>query len=503
MDKFKELGINAHVTKAMREIGWTEPTPIQTEAIPAGIAGMDILAQAQTGTGKTGAYASIVLTNVAVSRRPSALILAPTRELACQIEEEIYKLTKHSGHSSTVVYGGASIDAQIRNIRKGTDIIVGTPGRLKDLINRNVLDLSYVSVVVLDEADRMLDMGFADELNFIMDHVPKKRQTLLFSATMAEGIKRLALKYMKERMDISVSKGEICSDLIEQCYLETSNAKKEAVLDAVLKKGCKAIVFCQTKRTCDKLYKNMSKDHIMDVIHGDIAQNKRERAIKRYRDGHVTVLIATDVAARGIDVNNIDCVINYDIPNDVETYLHRIGRTGRAGNKGIALSLVTKPEVRFISRCAREIGKTITDIDMDELRFNVKGSDEHTGPRMEMVPEEKRAVKKVHIPSVLRPHHAGDPKGMVSLKINLGKADGLSRLQVSNLIRDSASLGDASLGTIGLGQQTSYVEVSYDHVNTTLDALTGREYKGKKIFMSIAPKKTSFKNREAALRSSV
>jgi ATP-dependent RNA helicase DeaD len=503
MDKFKDLGINAYVTKAMKDMGWVEPTPIQIEAIPAGIAGKDILAQAQTGTGKTGAYASIVLTNAeAMSRKPSALILAPTRELACQIEQEIYKLSKHSGHKSTVVYGGASIDAQIKNIRKGTDIVVGTPGRLRDLLTRNVLDLSHISVIVLDEADRMLDMGFADELNFIMDCVPKKRQTLLFSATMAENVKHLALRYMKERTEISVSKEEICSDLIEQCYVEVSKAKKEMALDAILKKGCKAIVFCQTKRMCDKLFKDLSKDHTTEVIHGDIAQNKRERAIKRYRNDDVNVLIATDVAARGIDVNNIDCVINYDIPNDVETYLHRIGRTGRAGNKGMALSLITKPEVKFIKHCAREIDKAISETDIDELRFDVKAGSKPAETEAASVPEEMKVSMKAHIPSVLQPYHGKGPKGMVSLKINLGKADGLSRQQMCSLIRTAATLEDASLGIVGLGQMTSYVEVSYERVNTTLDALTGREYKGKRIFMSIAPKKVPFKKKETASRSS-
>ncbi|MDR0790919.1 MAG: DbpA RNA binding domain-containing protein, partial [Methanomassiliicoccaceae archaeon] len=268
----------------------------------------------------------------------------------------------------------------------------------------------------------------------------------------------------------------------------------------ILKKGCKAIVFCQTKRMCDKLYKNMSKDHRMEVIHGGIAQNKRERAIKRYRDDHVTVLIATDVAARGIDVNNIDCVINYDIPNDVETYLHRIGRTGRAGNKGIALSLVTRPEIKFINRCVREIGKNISYIEMDELRFD-KCPVGRVDAETETAPVGIRA-KKVHVPGLLRPHHGKGPNGMVSLKINLGKADGLSRLQVHDLIRECASLEDVSLGAVGMGHMTSYVEVSYDRVNTTLDALTGRDYKGKKIFMSIAPMKVPFKKKETASRPS-
>ncbi|AIZ56201.1 putative ATP-dependent RNA helicase [Candidatus Methanoplasma termitum] len=491
MEKFEDLGINKHVVKAMREIGWIEPTPIQTEAIPAGIEGKDILAQAQTGTGKTGAYASVVLTRTAAkSRRPSALILAPTRELACQIENEMYKLSKYSGHSSTVVYGGASIEAQIKDIRKGRDIVVGTPGRLKDLITRDVLDLSQVSVVVIDEADRMLDMGFADELNFIMDEVPKQRQTLLLSATMAEEVKHLALKYMKDRVDISVSKDEICSDLTEQYYIQMPRDKKEHALKAILRKGCKAIVFCQTKRMVDVLYNDLSDDFRVGIIHGDIEQNKRERAIKKFRDDQTAILIATDVAARGIDVNNIDCVINYDIPNDAETYLHRIGRTGRAGNKGIAITFVTKPEKRFIKICEREMGKTISPMVPDDLVLSER---EETKP-IERTVVERAAAAPVAVPQT----DAGSQNKMVPLQINLGKEDKFSRSQLSMFIKKNASLDDDSLGRVGLGQSSSYVEVSHGSVNTVLNAMTGAEWRGKKISMNVAPKKLRYKDKEAA-----
>lgn len=516
MNAFEDLGISAYVAKAMGDIGWTAPTPIQTEAVPSGIEGKDILAQAQTGTGKTGAYASIVLTRAAaMSRKPSALILAPTRELAGQIEEEIYKLSRYSGHTSTAVYGGASIEAQIKHIRKGRDIIVGTPGRLKDLLTRNVLDLSHVSIVVLDEADRMLDMGFADELNFIMDCVPKERQTLLFSATMADEIKHLARRYMKDRVDISVSRGEICSDLTEQFYLQASKPKKEMLLDKILSKGCKTIVFCQTKMMTDKLYKNLSGDYSVGVIHGDIQQNKREKAIKKYRDDQITVLIATDVAARGIDVNNIDCVVNYDVPYDVETYLHRIGRTGRAGNKGVAISFVTKPEMQFIRRCEREIGKPIAEVDLEELTFDIKKIEAKPKPvndRMEErsverrteAPVEKKVAekKKVHIPKVMPQTHGKFPNGMVPLQINLGKADNLNRTQISEFVKKTASLEDASVGRIGLGQTSSFVEISFDHVNAALDALTGQTIKGKKVFISVAPKKTPYKEKNTSSKRS-
>lgn len=481
MNRFEDLGIESSIAKAIGDMGWTEPTPIQTEAIPAGIEGRDIIAQAQTGTGKTGAYISIVLARIrATSRKPSALILAPTRELANQIEEEVYKLSKYSGHSSMAIYGGASIDNQIRNIRKGRDVVVGTPGRLKDLLTRKMLDLSHVTEVVFDEADRMLDMGFANELNFIMDLVPSDRQTLLFSATMDKGIKNLAKRYMRDPLEISVSKNEICSDLTEQSYVSVSKGDKQSELRTILDKGLKTIVFCQTKRMVDRLHKDISKDYSAGAIHGGIAQNKREKVIKSYRNDSISVLIATDVAARGIDVNNIGCVVNFDMPMDVETYLHRIGRTGRAGQTGFAVSFVTRPEEGIIRTYENRTGKKILRIRADELGCGYGTTAANT--------EKSVTEVKTAVPENMK-------KGMVPLQINLGKKDRMNRTQISDFVKKNANLDSSSVGRIGLGDSTSYMEIFCDHIDATINALTGRNCNGKSVSIKIAPKKTAYKSR--------
>ena len=369
MTDFKVLGLDDKLLKGISEMGWTEPTPIQVETVPAGLSGKDILAQAQTGTGKTGSYALIVLSRTrSGSAKPSTLVLAPTRELAVQVREEMYKLSKYTGHRCIPVYGGASIGEQARGLRDGTDIVVGTPGRLKDMISRGHLDLSEIKEVVLDEADRMLDMGFADELDFIMDSVPAERHTLLFSATMAESIRHIALKRMRTPVEISVSRDEPVSDLVTQYWVPLPRGVKMERLETILDNGCpKSVVFCQTKRMVDMLAERLSGRFKVETLHGDIPQNKRERTMRSFRGDRFQVLIATDVAARGLDINSIDLVVNYDIPADPESYVHRIGRTGRAGKEGTAVSFVTKPEEYLIRRYERETGKRIMKIMAEDI----------------------------------------------------------------------------------------------------------------------------------------
>jgi ATP-dependent RNA helicase DeaD len=369
MVTFNELGIGDKLVKAVEDMGWTEPTPVQVSAVPAGLNGRDVFAQAQTGTGKTGAYALPVMGRITTGGRiPAAIILAPTRELAVQIDAEIYKLSKYTNHRSVAIYGGASISDQIYKLKRGTDIIVGTPGRVKDMIERKELILSEISEVVLDEADRMLDMGFAEELDFIMDKVPKERQTLLFSATMSREIKQMSMRFMVDPLEILVSRDEPCSDLTAQYYVQVSRGGKHEKLDFVVSNGNpKTIVFCQTKKMVDELFDDLSDKYKVGAIHGDLRQNQREKVIRNFRSDRIQILIATDVAARGLDVNNVDLVINYDVPVDSETYLHRIGRTGRAGKEGIAISFVTKMEDRRVGMYERAVGKRIGRVRVEEM----------------------------------------------------------------------------------------------------------------------------------------
>jgi ATP-dependent RNA helicase DeaD len=306
--------------------------------------------------------------------------------LANQVSEELSKLSKFTGHTCVPIYGGVSIGPQIEKLRRGTDIVVATPGRTRDLIDRNDLNLSKVSVVVLDEADRMLDMGFAKDLNFILSRVPKKRQSLLFSATMSPDIRQLAMRQMVNPQELLVTKDEPVLDLTKQYYLLAEKDLKRDALCTLLDQGRpKVIVFCHTKHKANQLTKKLlAYGYLAAAIHGNVAQNKRERVIKGFKDGSIKVLVATDVASRGLDIDAVDYVINYDAPIDPDTYVHRIGRTGRAGMEGTAVSFFMPEERSMIRDIERRTGKPINPLDMKIVH------------RPEPVIQKVAAVQNVH-----------------------------------------------------------------------------------------------------------
>ena len=387
MTTFTDLQISEKIIKAMNSMGWNEPTPVQIAAIPVGLKGSDMYAEAQTGTGKTGTYGSIILQRIKPGLRvPSALVLVPTRELANQVFEELSKLSQFTGHKCVAIYGGVGIGPQIEKLRRGTDIVVATPGRIRDIIEHNDIDLSKISVLVLDEADRMLDMGFSRDLNFILGCLPRKRQSLLFSATMSREIRALAMSHMVNPKEILVSKDEPVLDLTKQYYFIADKEVKRDVLCTILDIAHpKAMVFCATKRKTDQLTKKLLADNYpAGAIHGDVAQNKREKVIKAFKDGSVMILVATDVAARGLDISDVDYVINYDSPMDPDTYVHRIGRTGRAGKEGISVSLFLPEERGMVRDLERRTHKRI-----DPLEITVVHRPE---------PEIKRVVPVQNVP---------------------------------------------------------------------------------------------------------
>ena len=352
--------------KAVRSVGWTEPTPVQTAAIPVGLKGGDLLAQAQTGTGKTGTYGSIILSRTkSGSSDPTSLVLVPTRELASQVSEELTNLSEYSGHVCIPIYGGVNIENQAKQIKKGTDVIVATPGRLKDLIERKLINLGSISIVILDEADRMLDMGFAPSVNMILSRVPKKRQTMMFSATMPEEVKKLAVKHMVDHQEVLVSKDELTLDLTEQYYVMTTReSKRDELLHLIEANYPKIMVFCRTKRKVDYLARKLKRDkYDVEGIHGDVGQHKREKIIKEFSEGELQVLIASDVASRGLDIDDVDLVVNFDIPVDTETYVHRIGRTGRAGRTGTAITFITADDVKGLEKIQSTVGKPIRELE--------------------------------------------------------------------------------------------------------------------------------------------
>lgn len=343
---FSDLGISEEILKAVEDMGYTHPSPIQAQSIPLLLEGKDVIGQAQTGTGKTAAFAIPIIDQVdPLLREPQALILCPTRELAVQVEGEIFKLSKHKkGVSSTVIYGGESIERQIRDLRKGVQIVVGTPGRIMDHMDRRTLRLDNVDTIVLDEADEMLDMGFREDIEEILKSVPEERQTVFFSATMAKAIMDLTRKYQNDPEIVKVVKKELTVENISQIYYEVkSNLKVELITRLInLHQFGLSVVFCNTKRAVDEVTEGMIARGIQaDALHGDLSQPQRTKVMNKFRKGHCSVLVATDVAARGIDVDNVEVVFNYDLPLDEEYYVHRIGRTGRAGKSGTAISFVT------------------------------------------------------------------------------------------------------------------------------------------------------------------
>lgn len=358
--EFLSFNLRPELTQAIIDLGFVEATPIQEEMIPLMMTGADVIGQAQTGTGKTAAFGLPILHNLQFgSRAPQALIMAPTRELALQVSEAMLSFGKEMRVRISAVYGGAPYQRQINELRRGVDIVVGTPGRLIDLIDKKVLDLSEIKCVVLDEADEMLSMGFVEDIERILSETPSERQTALFSATMPMPIRKLADKYMREPQSITIQKEKVTVDAIEQIYYLVNEHEKSAVLSRLfeMEPVTSALIFVRTRAGTGELASELSnRGFPSEALNGDLNQDARERTLNRFKSGQVKVLVATDVAARGLDIDDISHVFNYDLPDDHEVYVHRIGRTGRAGKKGVAMSLTTvyeKRRIKDIERFAR------------------------------------------------------------------------------------------------------------------------------------------------------
>ncbi|MGG3556298.1 DEAD/DEAH box helicase [Peribacillus frigoritolerans] len=348
MTLFSELGLDRTSMKSIEKMGFEEASPIQSQTIPLALEGKDIIGQAQTGTGKTAAFGIPLMENIDINNENvQGIVIAPTRELAIQVSEELFKLGYGKRARVLAVYGGQDIDRQIRALKKKPHIIVGTPGRLLDHIKRKNIKLGGVHTVVLDEADEMLNMGFIEDIELILSTVPDERQTLLFSATMPDPIRKIAERFMREPVLVRVKAKEMTVDRIEQYYLELKESEKFDTLARLfdIQTPDLAIVFGRTKRRVDELASALNiRGYMAEGIHGDLSQAKRLSVLKKFKDGSIDVLVATDVAARGLDISGVTHVYNFDIPQDPESYVHRIGRTGRAGKHGIAITFVTPRE---------------------------------------------------------------------------------------------------------------------------------------------------------------
>lgn len=351
LSKFEALGLSEASLKAIEKKGFEEPTPIQAQAIPIILSSTDdIVGQAQTGTGKTAAFGLPILELLDDNKKGiKALIVTPTRELAVQVSEELYSFKKNKKTKILPIYGGTSIERQIKKLQEGADIVVGTPGRLIDLINRNVLKLNSLDFLVLDEADEMLNMGFVEDIEYIIKHANADKRTFLFSATMPDRILDIAKTYMNKYQTILVKKKDLTTSLTDQIYFEVANRDKFEALTRIIdiEPDFFGIVFCRTKGDVDQVSNSlMERGYDAEGLHGDLSQFQRERIYKKFKSKLLNVLVATDVAARGLDVNDLTHVINYSIPQDPESYVHRIGRTGRAGKQGTAITFITSAEYR-------------------------------------------------------------------------------------------------------------------------------------------------------------
>ena len=350
--KFSELGLSEGIVKTLTEIGYEQPTPIQEETIKLALEGRDVLGQAQTGTGKTAAFGLPTIEKInAENPAIQALVIAPTRELAVQGQEELFRFGKSKGLKVRTVFGGSSIEKQIKGLKAGAHIVVGTPGRLVDLIKRKAIKLDQLETLILDEADEMLNMGFLEDIHFIIEKTPENRQTLLFSATMPADIKKIGVKFMKNPEHIKIAAKEMTADRIDQYFVKTKEFEKFDVLTRLLdvERPELAIVFGRTKRRVDELIRGLKlRGYRAEGMHGDLDQNKRLAVLRDFKAGHIDVLVATDVAARGLDVSGVTHVYNYDITQDQESYVHRIGRTGRAGKSGRSVTFVSYNEMGYL-----------------------------------------------------------------------------------------------------------------------------------------------------------
>jgi ATP-dependent RNA helicase DeaD len=365
LTKFRDLGLSEMMINSLHKKGFEEPTPIQAKTIPFLIENKkDLIGKAQTGTGKTAAFGIPLIENVVPnSKHVQAIILAPTRELAIQVTEELISFAEEQKTKIIAVYGGQPIERQIDRLKRGVDIVVGTPGRILDHLERKTLDISKVSYIVLDEADEMLNMGFIEDIESILKAAPKQRRTVLFSATMPHHIENLAKKYMNDYEVIAAVSDNISKANIQQIYFEVPQSDKFEALFRIIdvEASFYGLVFCRTKLDADEIsHKLANRGCRAEAIHGDLSQGQREKVLQKFKSKKITVLVATDVAARGIDVDNLTHVINYSLPQDPESYVHRIGRTGRAGKTGIAITLITPSEYRKLINIQRMTNATIT-----------------------------------------------------------------------------------------------------------------------------------------------
>ena len=527
--KFEELNVDEKILKAIGDMGFEEASPIQAKAIPVVLEGKDIVGQAQTGTGKTAAYGIPMLQSIDPKLKcVQAVVLCPTRELAVQVADEIRKLAKYMSSIKVLpVYGGQEIVRQIKSLKTGVQIVVGTPGRVMDHMRRKTVKFDKVKMVILDEADEMLNMGFREDMETILTQMPEERQTVMFSATMPKAIMDIARTFQNDAEVIKVVRKELTVENIEQYYFEVRSKNKDEILSRLIDiyNPKLSVVFCNTKKQVDDLISELKgRGYFADGIHGDMKQAQRDRVMNDFRKGKTEILIATDVAARGIDVDDVDIVFNYDLPQDEEYYVHRIGRTGRAGRAGLAFSFVTGKEIyklKDIERyCKTKImARQIPSLDdvkntrIDNLFEQVRKTLEAGGlADMRAIVEEKindEDYTSIDLAAALLkmvlgddhdreddvlPVHFDDNDGngskMVRLFINIGKKDKVKPSNILGAIAGESGMPGKLVGSIDMYDAYTFVEVPRKYADIVLKAMSNNvQIKGRTVNIEKAGKK--------------
>ncbi|MBF9140412.1 DEAD/DEAH box helicase [Hymenobacter properus] len=522
--RFDELNLSEEVQRAITEMGYEEASPIQAGAIPVLLEGRDVIGQAQTGTGKTAAFSIPIIEAVdADSRDVQAIVLCPTRELAVQVSGEIQKLGKHKrGLAVVPIYGGSSYDRQFRALERGVQIVIGTPGRVMDHIERGTLKLDKTTKIILDEADEMLDMGFREDIEYVLSKMPEERQTVFFSATMSKPIMELTKKYQRDPQLVKVNHQAMTVNNIEQSYFEVRGPQKKDVLTRVLDMyNLKStFVFANTKRMVDEIVADLqAKGYFAEGLHGDMGQQQRQNTLDKFRKGTLEVLVATDVAARGIDVDNVEAVFNYDLPADEEYYVHRIGRTGRAGKSGRAFTFVSGRDIyklRDIMRFTKaqikleqvpsfaDVSEVKTTLFLGQIKEVIeKGNLEKYVGRVQRLLDQSEDITSLDIAAALlkmtmkedkraeQSLDAGREKGaarpgFTRLFVTMGKKDRIHPRDIVDLISESTNLAGAKVGDIALYDKFSFVEVPSDYADEIVSKLGRTSIQGSPVSFSIA-----------------
>ena len=517
--RFEDLELDAKIMRAITDMGFEAASPIQGQAIPLELQGLDIIGQAQTGTGKTAAFGIPLLQKIdPKNKKPQAIILCPTRELAIQVSEEIRRLAKYMhGVKVLPIYGGQEIGRQIRSLKDGVQVIIGTPGRVMDHMRRKTVKMDQIHTVVLDEADEMLNMGFLEDMETILSALPEERQTLMFSATMPQAIQRIAANFQKDPQIVRVVKKELTVPKVTQYYYEVKPKNKLEVMCRLLDlyDPKLSVVFCNTKKQVDELVQGLQgRGYFAEGLHGDMKQAQRDRVMADFRNGKTEILIATDVAARGIDVDDVDIVFNYDLPQDEEYYVHRIGRTGRAGREGLALTFISGKEVYKLKDIEHycktkikakpipslddvkntklevlfeKIKETIAEggiSDMIEMVENHVNDEDYTSMDMaaallKMVIgdslDRDDDVEEVHFDMY------EDDNRMVRLFINVGKKDKIKPANILGAIAGESGMPGKLVGAIDMLDNYTFVEVPAKHADKVLKAMSNAKIKGRSI----------------------